>query len=144
MTEAGKYESWTGHYRWNAETAAFTHPVHNHAGEQQTQEVVVKGDRMRMRTRKVFADGSTRSWTWDGALDGKPRPISWDDDGSTMALIGFFMLTDVMGGDVFEAGNGAFRGSEYFILGKDKYQIWGSTTDNGKQYTYFEEWERID
>lgn len=137
------FQDWSGHYRWCAETAAFTHPTRNHAGEQQTQEIRVDGEHMVMRTRKVSADGAVRSWTWDGLLNGQPRPIVWDDDGSVMANIAFSLLSPTMGGDVFEAGGGLFRGAEVFVRQEDRYRIWGSTADPDGHFTYFEEWIRI-
>lgn len=136
-------EIWTGQWRWKADTAQFTNPAQKHVWKEQTQEVVVKGDKLSMKTRQVAMDGATRSWSWEGAFDGQPRPITWDQDGSTMATISFILLKDLLGGDVFQSADGAFTGSEHFVISENLLQVWGATTSDGKQYTYFEEWERI-
>jgi hypothetical protein len=135
--------AWTGRWRWNARTAVFANPVHSHVWESQVQDIIVEPNRFVIRNDLVFQDGSRRRWTLDSALDGLPRAITWDDDGSVMAVIGFFQLGPLMGGDAYFTPDNSFTGSEYFILGGDNLKVWGSSTTDGNQYTYFEEWDRI-
>ncbi len=135
-------EEWTGHWRWRSDTAVFTNPHHENVWREQTQEVRVEGQALFMKTRQVFMDGSVRSWTWDGAFDGQPRPIIWDDDGSTMATIAFVLVDNGLAGDVYRSADGAFTGAEYLTIEEDRVRVWGSSTSEGRQYTYFEEWER--
>lgn len=134
---------WTGRWQWNAKTAVFTNPVHSHVWTSQVQDIIVEDNRMVMRNDLLFQDGSRRRWTFDGAIDGKPRAITWDDDGSTMAVIAFFQMAPLMGGDAYFTPDNSFLGSEYYILGDDNLKVWGSSTTDGKQYNYFEEWDRI-
>lgn len=135
--------SWTGKWRWNADTAEFSDPHHENLWQEQTQEITVRDNTLLLRTYQVFNDGSKRSWLYDGAFDGKARPILWEDDGSVMAIINFIQVNGLMCGDAFEIPGANIRGSEYFIIGQDNVQVRGCTTANNQQYTYFEEWDRI-
>ena len=121
----------------------FTNPVHSHAWEAQIQDIEASEDRLIIRNDLTLQGGVRRRWTFDGALDGKPRSTTWDDDGSVMTAIAFFQLGPMMGGDAYFAPDGSFAGSEYYILAGDNLKVWSSTTTAGQQYTYFEEWDRI-
>jgi hypothetical protein len=143
MIDIRKREIWTGRWRWNAETARFSNPVHSHAWKSRTHDIIVRDNHMLMLDHHVYPDGGARTWRWDGDFDGRPRPITWDDDGSVMATIAFSFLEELTGGDIFVSADGKFRGAEYFMLGQDNYKVWGSSTTDGKQYPYFEEWGRI-
>ena len=135
---------WTGLWRWVPETAKFTNPHHSDIWEDQVQRIVCNDDHLMIQCFQLFTDGSRRSWTWDGAFDGKPRPIIWDDDGTTFVDIAFLMLTEEMGGDAYRAEGGEFRGSEHFILEPNRCAVWGASTTTGELFPYFEEWFRID
>jgi hypothetical protein len=135
-------EGWTGQWRWNRATAAFSDPLHQQLPREQVQEVVVRGSKLWMRNTKVAEDGSRRTWVFDGAFDGVPRPIHWED-GSVLTSIGFFLLDDCRAGDAYIAPGGAVVGSEHFLLDGDALKVWGALTFQGGHYPYFEEWERI-
>lgn len=143
MLDTRQMEQWTGRWAWNAETAVFTDPHHANVWKSQTQDILVREGRLLIRNAQCFVDGSKRSWTLDGAFDATPRPITWDDDGSVLTMIGFFLIKPMTGADAFYTPDGSFTGSEYFGLEANKVSVRGSTTSSGKQYTYFEEWDRI-
>jgi hypothetical protein len=110
-------------------------------------EVVAEGeDTLRLRTHQVYSDGTERTWVFDGAFDGRPYPVTWEDDGSLMTTIAFHMVTDVMGADAYEkppAGGQTVRGAEYFLLGQHRTEAHGCLTVGAEQYPYWEEWHRI-
>ena len=89
--------SWAGRWQWNPRTAVFTNPVHSRAWEAQIQDIEASEDRLIIRNDLTLQGGVRRRWTFDGALDGKPRSITWDDDGSVMTVIAFFQLGPMMG-----------------------------------------------
>jgi hypothetical protein len=134
---------WNGRWKWNPATAVFDNPVHTHAWAGQVQDVTISGERLLLKVEQTFANGKVRSWTWDGAFDGIPRPMSWDDDGTPAAFIAFTLLKDDMVSDGFFGLDNLFFGSEYFVFDGDNYQVWGRSTTAGKVYDYFEEWDRI-
>ena len=136
---------WTGLWRWNKETAKFSNPHHADIWDEQAHHITSENGKITFHAFQLYLDGSRRSWTWDGMLDGKPRPILWDDDGTVFTDIAFFMLTEDMGGDAYRAEGGEFRGAEHFVLKPDHVAVWGcSTTETGEMFPYFEEWHRLD
>lgn len=143
MLDPREMESWTGRWSWNGETAVFSDPHHANLWKSQTQDVLVRDGRLLIRNALVFADGAKRNWTFDGAFDAMPRPITWDDDGSVMSVIGFFLIKPKTGADAFYMPDGSIAGSEHFDFEGDRVSVRGTTTFGGKQYTYFEEWHRI-
>jgi hypothetical protein len=136
-------EAWNGRWKWNPATAVFDNPVHTHAWAGQIQDVSTDGERLLVKVMQTFVNGKRRGWTWDGAFDGIPRPMSWDDNGKPAAFIAFTLLADNMVSDGFFGLDNLFFGSEYFVFGGDNYQVWGRSTTAGKVYDYFEEWDRI-
>lgn len=133
---------WSGFWRWEHATAKFTNPHHADAWHEQYQHIRCSDGFLWMRCFQHLKDGRFRSWTYDGALDGKPRPIVWDDDGTPMATIAFLMLSDNIGGDINCTPDGRFRGAEHFLLEPDRCSVWGSGSAGGETYPYFEEWHR--
>jgi hypothetical protein len=138
-----KIDVWTGRWRWNTETADFG-PSGGHDYQGQVQDVTVADGSIHMQTTQTLADGTTRTWTYDGAFDGQPRPITWDHDGSVMAVIAFVQLGDVVAGDAVLAPDGSFAGAEHVVVADDEVKVYGSLRAGGKHYTYFEEWSRIE
>lgn len=143
--EFRKIDGWTGNWRWNAATARFSDPLHGTLWKAQQQEITVGADTLVIRNHLTYLDGTTRDWTFDGALDGNPYPITWDDDGSVMTVIAFHQTGPLRGGDSFFAPDESFAGSEFFILREDgdNLKVWGSMTVGNDQHTYFEEWDRV-
>src|ERR1700722_2492913 len=136
-------DGWNGRWEWNAATAVFDNPVHQHAWAAQVQDVTITGERLLLKTMQTFGNDKQRSWTWDGAFDGIPRPMAWDDDGSPAAFITFVLLKTNIVADAFFGIDDLFFGSEYFVLDGDNIKLWGRSTTAGKVYDYFEEWDRI-
>ena len=136
-------DTWTGLWRWNAATARFDNPVHTTAWAAQEKRVVADGDRLRFRIAQTFGNGKQRAFTYDGAFDGKPRPMTWDDDGTTALFIAFSLLRDDLVSDAFYEPNGLYHGSEHFVLKGDNMQLHGQSETGGVVYDYFEEWDRI-
>jgi hypothetical protein len=70
-----------------------------------------------IRTNQLFSDGSTRSWIYKGALDGRPYPIRWADNDELMTTISFGLIGPLTVTDGFmSAGDNPFVGAEYFLL----------------------------
>lgn len=136
-------DRWTGRWQWNAATAQFDNPVHRTAWAAQVQDVTAEGDRLYFRIAQTFGNGKQRSFTFDGAFDGKPRPMIWDDDGSVALYIAFSLIRDDLVSDAFYEPNGLFHGSEHFVLSGDNMQLYGRSNTGGVLYDYFEEWDRI-
>ena len=136
-------DGWNGRWVWNAATAVFDNPVHQHAWARQVQDVTISGERLLLKVVQTFANGRQRSWTWDGAFDGIPRSMAWDDDGTPAAFIAFVLLKDNVVSDAVFGVDDLFLGSEYFVLDGDNYKVWGRSTTAGEVYDYFEEWDRI-
>ena len=136
-------DQWTGRWRWNATTADFENPVHRTAWAGQEKIVTVDGDRLHFQISQTFGNGKKRSFTFDGAFDGKPRPMIWDDDGSVALYIAFSLIRDDLVADAFYEPNGLYHGSEHFILAGDNMKLYGRSNTDGVVYDYFEEWDRI-
>ncbi|WP_261560337.1 MULTISPECIES: hypothetical protein [Frankia] len=136
-------DAWTGRWQWNAATARFDNPVHQNAWAAQLKVVTVDGDRLNFRIAQTFGNGKKRSFTFDGAFDGRPRPMIWDDDGSPALYIAFSLLRDDLVSDAFYEPNGLYHGSEHFVLSGDNMQLYGRSNTGGIVYDYFEEWDRI-
>ncbi|MDV6264746.1 hypothetical protein [Rhodococcoides yunnanense] len=138
---------WTGTWEYALDTARWSLPGRSSFFRGQTMEVVAQGEeKLWIRNNHVYADGSKRSWVYDGAFDGKPYSVIWEDDGSLMTIIAFHMVTNVMGSDAYEkpAEDGKpVRGSEYFLLSESKVEVNGCITVGTDQYPYFEEWNRL-
>jgi hypothetical protein len=134
---------WTGSWEWNSQTAKFTDPQHENLWKSQTLHVDASRDHLRLEMAQAFLDGSERVWTLDSAFDGIARPIIWADNHTTMAMISYLRMSNEMIGDAFFTEDGAFAGSEYFTVGADNVQVWGSNTRAGEHYLYFEEWSRL-
>lgn len=100
-------DNWTGRWQWNAATAQFDNPVHRNAWAAQLKEVTADGDKLFFRISQTFGNGKKRSFTFDGAFDGKPRPMSWDDDGSPALYIAFSLLRDDLVSDAFYERTGS-------------------------------------
>jgi hypothetical protein len=98
---------------------------------------------LRFRIAQTFGNGRKRSFTFDGAFDGKPRPMIWDDDGSPALYIAFSLIRDDLVSDAFYEPNGLYHGSEHFVLTGDNMQLYGRSNTGGIVYDYFEEWDRI-
>ncbi len=134
-------EIWTGEWRWVAETANFADPLSQNKAQMMT--VDVRGTYMVMETLVTFSDKSTRTWIWEGQFDGKLYPIRWKDDHVVLQDMAFVLLRDGIGTDASISPDGRKRGSEYFVLTKNKLEVWGCNTRDGEQYPYFEEWDRV-
>ena len=133
-------DDWTGQWRWNVETAQFAHL----AWKEQLQEVEVSGDRLVIRTEQTFADDRQRRWTFDGAFDGVPRPVTWDDTGEVLVEIAFIRLDIGVGADAYRSPNGRAAGAEHFIVAENNVKVYGSANHTtGGFAAYFEEWDRI-
>jgi hypothetical protein len=137
---------WTGHWKWNAATASYTDPLHaGGAIHEQTMEVTARGfDHLSIRTNQRYADGSTRSWIYNGAFDGRPYPIRWADNDELMTTISFGPVGPLTGTDGFiSAGAHPFTGAEYFLLGEQRVESRGFIAIDGEHYPYWEEWHRV-
>jgi hypothetical protein len=135
-------EIWTGKWRWIAELANYTDPERQI--KSQLADVKVVGNKFWLNQRFELKDGTKMGWTWDGAFDGKMRPILWDHDKTELIDIAFYMLKDGLGGDAYSTKDGSKVGTEYYRLEPNRLDVWGCyTVANGTQYPYKEAWERI-
>jgi len=146
--EVPTLDIYTGRWKWSRDTAVYTNPNHADLWLARDQEVIVKGRNMRMTTKESYKDGSVRTWVWDGAFDGVPRLMRFQDTGETELQIAFIIIAENVGGDVYQSGptspGGQFRGAEHFVLTRDNVKVWGSMSAQGQQASYFEEWFRVE
>jgi hypothetical protein len=133
-------ELWNGEWEWVAEEAKFADKDRHNKAQRQLVRVV--DQQMTMQTYVTLLDGSEVYWQWEGAFDGKPRPIELGD-GSVMAQMAFMLLRDGHGADSYFAPDGSKTGAEYFTIDARALRVWGCYTKaDGKQYPYHETWRR--
>lgn len=139
--EFARIERWLGRWRWNGEATNFT-AGHEPAWKEQTQTIAVGDSGLLIHNDQLFEDGSRRRWTFDGAFDGQPRTVRWED-GSEMMVINFSLLSEHRGADAYYALDGTFAGAEYFDITDETVKVYGSVNAGGAQTTYLEVWDRI-
>lgn len=137
---------WTGEWKWNAQTARYSDPLHPEGAiAAQSMAVIARGiERLEIRTDHEYADGSRRSWRYVGAFDGRPYPIRWIDNGDLMATITFGLMSEQIGTDGFiSAGEPQFRGAEFFVITETRVESTGFIAIGDSHYPYWEEWTRM-
>jgi hypothetical protein len=134
-------DGWTGRWLPIPEQIHFSTPGH----DSQFKETRIRADGLLlwMEQDLIMPDGTELTWRFDGAMDGKMRPLYFVQTGQVLTAIAVYLLDQNFGGDTNRRLDGSQIGCEYWRLEGDTFGAYGvHHMRDGSQYPYQEAWRR--